>query len=294
MLMVKLFKCLNFQPPIDVQEAILLDLLRVISHHRARLATPIRTVQKIYGEVDLENVPFSETMYSRTGATNRPLLLIEPSYKVNGDDKARVSRSPTRSSNEEKDAKQETVSTTGTKAPDIDDRKPVTPSGTAPKPPSTGSSVSNTQTQDLSTNTPEESSTEKAVTSNEIKGEKKDVIGLNSKLPKRSPSASSSGSEKDDIPPPSSLQNNKQDGEKGSASSVVGRPPLEENIVLGVALEGSKRTLPIDEDSDPSPFHSPADSKEISTQRNGSEFPPNSKDLRDGQLPAVPGATKND
>ncbi|KAG6598731.1 Mechanosensitive ion channel protein 3, chloroplastic, partial [Cucurbita argyrosperma subsp. sororia] len=305
MIMVSCFvKTSRFEEYLCVKEAILLDLLRVISHHRARLATPIRTVQKIYGEVDLENVPFSETMYSRTGATNRPLLLIEPSYKVNGDDKARVSRSPTRSSNEEKEAKQETVSTTGTKAPDTagstssidmktDDRKPVTPSGTAPKPPSTGLSVSNTQTQDLSTSTPEESSMEKAVTSNEIKGEKKDVIGLNSKLPKRSPSASSSGSEKADSPPPSSLQN-KQDGEKGSASSVVGRPPLEENIVLGVALEGSKRTLPIDEDSDPSPFHSPADSKEISTQRNGSEFPPNSKDLRDGQLPAVPGATKND
>ena len=44
------------------QESILLDLLRVISHHRARLATPIRTVQKIYGEADLENVPFAGYM----------------------------------------------------------------------------------------------------------------------------------------------------------------------------------------------------------------------------------------
>lgn len=292
-----------------MQEAILLDLLRVISHHRARLATPIRTVQKIYGEADLENVPFSETMYSRSGATNRPLLLIEPSYKVNGDDKAKVSSRPTRSSNEEKDAKQEAVSMSGTKAPDTagstsnldtktDDKKSASPSGTASKP-STGSVSNNTQTQNLSTSTPEQSSIEKPVTSNEVKGEKKDLIGLNSKdntprvtPPKRSSSASSPGSEKTDIPS-SSLQN-KQDGEKPSASPSVARPPLEENIVLGVALEGSKRTLPIDEDLDPSPFHSSADSKEISTQRNGNEFPPNSKDMKDGQMPAVPGATKND
>ncbi|KAJ6989795.1 mechanosensitive ion channel protein 2 [Populus alba x Populus x berolinensis] len=33
-----------------VKEAVLLDLLRVISHHRARLATPIRTIQKIYSD----------------------------------------------------------------------------------------------------------------------------------------------------------------------------------------------------------------------------------------------------
>ncbi|XP_023537839.1 mechanosensitive ion channel protein 3, chloroplastic-like [Cucurbita pepo subsp. pepo] len=285
MIMVSCFvKTSRFEEYLCVKEAILLDLLRVISHHRARLATPIRTVQKIYGEADLENVPFSETMYSRTGATNRPLLLIEPSYKVNGDDKAKVSGRPARSSSEEKDAKQEAVSTSGTKAPDT--------SGTSPKP-STGS-VSNTQTQNP-TSTPEQSSIEKPVTSNEVKGEKKELSGLNAKdntprgtPPKWSPSAAGPSSEKADIS--SSSVQNKQDGEK----TPVGRPPLEENIVLGVALEGSKRTLPIEEDLNPSPFHSPADTKEISTQRNGSEFGPKSKDMKDGQMPAVPGGTKSD
>lgn len=278
-----------------------MDLLRVISHHRARLATPIRTVQKIYSEAaDLENVPFSETMYSpRSGAaTNRPLLLIEPSYKINGDDKAKVSSRPARPLNEEKEAKQEAVSTSGTKPSDagagsMDDKKSTSPSGATSKP-STGP-ISNTQTQNnLAPETSEQSSIEKP----EIKGEKKDLMGLNSKdttprvtSPKRPSSASEPGSEKAHIPFSSSQ--NKQDGEKLSASSVT-RPPLEENIVLGVALEGSKRTLPIDEDLDPSPFHSPADSKEMATQRNGSEFPPNSKDIKDGQMPAVPSATKND
>ncbi|XP_038886797.1 mechanosensitive ion channel protein 3, chloroplastic-like [Benincasa hispida] len=293
MIMVSCFvKTSRFEEYLCVKEAILLDLLRVISHHRARLATPIRTVQKIYGEADLENVPFSDTMYSRSGATNRHLLLIEPSYKVNGDDKTKVSSRSTRPSNEEKEAKQEAVSTSGTKAPDTtgstsnldmktDDKKSISPSGTTPKP-STGS-ISNTQTPNLSTSISEQSSAEKPITSNEIKG-------LNSKdnmtrgtPPKRSPSASGPISEKADIP--SSSSQNKLDSEKPSASPSVARPPLEENIVLGVALEGSKRTLPIDED---------LDSKEVSTQRNGCEFPTNSKDMKDGQMPAVPGATKND
>ncbi|XP_021828030.1 mechanosensitive ion channel protein 2, chloroplastic-like, partial [Prunus avium] len=73
-----------------VKEAILLDLLRVISHHKARLATPIRTVQKMYSDTDLDSVPFADSIYNHSGVTSRrPLLLIEPSYKINGEDKKR-------------------------------------------------------------------------------------------------------------------------------------------------------------------------------------------------------------
>ncbi|PIA56168.1 hypothetical protein AQUCO_00700488v1 [Aquilegia coerulea] len=74
-----------------VKEAILLDLLRVISHHEARLATPIRTVQKMESEEDMENIPFSETIFTQArAATNRPFLLIEPPYKINSDDKIKA------------------------------------------------------------------------------------------------------------------------------------------------------------------------------------------------------------
>jgi MscS family membrane protein len=54
---------------------------------------------------------------------------------------------------------------------------------------------------------------------------------------------------------------------------------LEENLVLGVALEGSKRTLPIEEEMDPSPF--PIESKELAACRNGGAPP--GKDKKDSQ-----------
>ncbi|XP_011626432.1 mechanosensitive ion channel protein 2, chloroplastic isoform X1 [Amborella trichopoda] len=80
LIMVSCFvKTSHFEEYLCVKEAILLDLLRVISHHRARLATPIRTVQKYYGDADLENVPFSESVFNRGGVHSRPFLLLEPS-----------------------------------------------------------------------------------------------------------------------------------------------------------------------------------------------------------------------
>ena len=89
------------------QEAILLDLLRVVSHHQARLATPIRTVQKEYSvaDMEMENIPFADPIFTRSqAAANRPLLQIEPSYKMNGDDKMKASTGSARR-NKEKVAK---------------------------------------------------------------------------------------------------------------------------------------------------------------------------------------------
>ncbi|OAY70322.1 Mechanosensitive ion channel protein 3, chloroplastic [Ananas comosus] len=88
-------KTSRFEEYLCVKEAILLDLLRVISHHRARLATPIRTVQKIYGDANLENIPYAETIFSHSsGAANRPFLLVEPLRKINGEDKAKTRQTP--------------------------------------------------------------------------------------------------------------------------------------------------------------------------------------------------------
>ena len=69
----------------------------------------------------------------------------------------------------------------------------------------------------------------------------------------------------------------KQDGEKPVASPSPVCPPLEENIVLGVALEGSKRTLPIEEDMVPSPM----ESKEFTASRNGSGSSALGTDVKD-------------
>ncbi|KAK4356302.1 hypothetical protein RND71_025273 [Anisodus tanguticus] len=81
-------KTSHFEEYLCVKEAILLDLLRVIRHHRARLATPIRTVQKIYSDADLDNMPY-DSAFNRGAASTRPLLLIEQSYKVNGEDRTK-------------------------------------------------------------------------------------------------------------------------------------------------------------------------------------------------------------
>ncbi|XP_019415043.1 PREDICTED: mechanosensitive ion channel protein 2, chloroplastic-like isoform X3 [Lupinus angustifolius] len=61
-----------------VKETILLDLLRVISHHGARLATPVRTVQNMSNDAELE---FDDTTFTGSRAMpNQPI--IEASYKV--------------------------------------------------------------------------------------------------------------------------------------------------------------------------------------------------------------------
>ncbi|KAL4285123.1 hypothetical protein GQ457_16G016710 [Hibiscus cannabinus] len=221
-----------------VKEAILLDLLRVISHHRARLATPIRTVQKIYGEAEIEDVPFGDTIFRRSrAATNRPLLLIEPSYKINGDDKVKASTRV----NEEKNSMEEATSTS--------DLKGNTNSG---------STLDSKEDKVTAPSTNNSSSSSKASLSKaengsvDVNSEKQFSEG---KSETRMPASSGrmvindpqSGNEESEIPV--GISQAKQDGEKSITQPSVARPPsLEENIVLGVALEGSKLTLPIEEE----------------------------------------------
>ncbi|XAR73489.1 hypothetical protein NMG60_11007475 [Bertholletia excelsa] len=91
MILVSCFvKTSHLEEYLCVKEAILLDLLRVISHHHARLATPIRTVQKIFSDSDLETMSFSDSTFNGGAASNRPLLLIEPPYKINGEDRTKT------------------------------------------------------------------------------------------------------------------------------------------------------------------------------------------------------------
>jgi mechanosensitive ion channel protein 1/2/3 len=154
--------------------------LRVISHHRARLATPIRTVQKIYGDADIENIPYGETIYSRN-PSSRPFLLIEPQTRVHTEEKHKAqNRQPS-------------------------DQKP-------------------TAHPDVTI----------ANNSDSNKHQVEKVAAT--------PAAAEGASE-----------NALVEGNKGKAEKVqtnpeqVKRPSFEDNIVLGVALEGSKRTLPIEE-----------------------------------------------
>ncbi|GLT60608.1 hypothetical protein SLA2020_333660 [Shorea laevis] len=267
MILVSCFvKTSHFEEYLRVKEVILLDLLRVISHHRARLATPIRRVQNIYSEADFEEVPIADTIFTRGRASNRPLLLIEPAYKIHGDDKVKAS---TRSAqkNEEKDSKVEAVSTSDLKANTESGSVVVLKEDTvtALSIPNSSSSSEVPPSDPLSSNV--------LVLENSIQNNSK-------KQSKRSKEEITSGvgAMSDDSPVTKTQSSNeksenlsavpqaKQDVEKSPASPPVTKPSLEDNIVLGVALEGSKRTLPVDEVTTP----------------------------KDGQMPLVPGATRND
>ncbi|KAL2339997.1 hypothetical protein Fmac_007937 [Flemingia macrophylla] len=273
-------KTSHFEEYLCVKEAILLDLLRVVSHHRARLATPIRTVQKIYREPDSENIPFGDTVFTQSRAANRPFLLIEPPYKVNGEDKVKPSRS-TRA-NEEKDSKIETMAydTKGdencaeisTSSPDVNSKD---------KSKSTSEAQMSSDSSVAKTLQPKKENAGDAEKGNTVPVSKNLA---HSAAPETSPVTTL------EISSATSSQS-KQDEDKSSASSSSVRPSLEENILLGVALEGSKRTLPIEDEMTPSPM--PGESQEFAVQRNGSG-PPASKDKKDSQMSSFPTGKQND
>ncbi|XP_061372058.1 mechanosensitive ion channel protein 3, chloroplastic-like isoform X2 [Gastrolobium bilobum] len=345
MILISCFvKTSHFEEYLCVKEAILLDLLRVVSHHRARLATPIRTVQKIYGEADSENIPFGDTIFTRSRATaNRPFLLIEPPYKVNGEDKVKPSTRSTRA-NEEKDAKvdeivasdskgEENFAATSTSQPGVnskDKSKSIseaqiqnigsdssvekTSKTMPPKKESTGdagkgstvpvsknlaqSAVPETSPVTSHENMGSDSSVEKTSKTMQPKKESAGDAGkgstvnvsknlAQSAVPETSPVTSQESGRGETG---STSSHSKQDEEKSAVSSSSVRPSLEENILLGVALEGSKRTLPIEEEMTPSPI--PVESQEFAVQRNGSG-PPANKDKKDGQMSSFPTANKD-
>ncbi|KAF7830011.1 mechanosensitive ion channel protein 3, chloroplastic-like isoform X1 [Senna tora] len=258
MILISCFvKTSHFEEYLCVKEAILLDLLRVISHHRARLATPIRTVQKLYSEADLENIAFGDIFSRSRAATNRPFLLIEPPYKVNGEDKVKAS---TRTS-EEKDAKIVETSTSDSKG---DDNIAATST-------STSKDKSKSSSEAQSQNMGSDSSFQKTSKTPQPKKESSGDTGKGAAVPAAKDHAQG-------VAPENSSSQSKQDDEKYTVSSSPARPSLEENIVLGVALKGSKRTLPIDEEMTPP---APTESQELAAQRNGNG-PPASKDKKDG------------
>ncbi|CAN6449495.1 unnamed protein product [Victoria cruziana] len=264
-------KTSHFEEYLCVKEAILLDLLRVISHHRARLATPIRTVQKIYGDADIENIPFAETIITRAGVNNsRPFLLIEPSSRSNADE--RVKTRSTRA-NEENDAKSQnpeakTASSEGGAQGGSESKqgnKKARDQGKVDATPGTNSPSTSTASHPVkaSTGTP-------------------DSMGLNSKDSTRVAerpvgTASDNSGEKMEGSTTSSSPV-KLEGERAAASPTsTARSALQDNIVLGVALDGSKRTLPIEDE---------VKKNELAALRNGNNSPAG----KDGQFPAVPGA----
>ncbi|XP_028802800.1 mechanosensitive ion channel protein 2, chloroplastic [Neltuma alba] len=227
-----------------VKEVILLDLLRVIGHHGARLATPVRTLQKRYSDDDLDNIPYADSFVggASTGR-NRPLLLIEPPYKINSDDKTRSHRTQTKHS-ARTDAK---AGSTVVADSNVRETPSNSKSGAkAVMPNSDVNEKSENATSSIVHPTIREDDPPKSDSNTEGNIGLPDISASNSKANltdsdnTMSCSASNNGRPLD--------KPSKQQGERKPAEQPpTSRPDVEENIVLGVALEGSKRTLPIEE-----------------------------------------------
>ena len=192
------------------QEAILLDLLRVISHHRARLATPIRTVQKMCSDTDFDVDPFDDTISTRSRSKkNRPFAaLIDPPYKVKPSTHSTIT-------NDDRDGKTDETLPSDFK---VDSDEFAVTSSSSQK-----TSKSQKPKKERSGSTGKETTSKILLTSNEFdSGETTTPSKLDD--------------EKSVVSPPSSL----------SSSSLS--PCLEENIILDTALLSSERTLAVDEE----------------------------------------------
>ncbi|VAI79817.1 unnamed protein product [Triticum turgidum subsp. durum] len=210
-------KTSHLEEYLNVQEEVLLDFLRIIGHHRARLATQTRTVQKSYGNADIDNIPFGEEMYSRV--RGRPLL-IDTSAKVSeGKPKSRST------SREDQRVKTSASAETRVGSPD-------------------SASVSNSDKKEQKKMVSEDGPT---------KNSKNDHgMSTQASLAGKGESRGSEATERQGDGSVS-LPNPKKES----------RPGLEDNIVLGVALEGSKRTLPIEQETDPHPSESEQGTVEV-------------------------------
>lgn len=286
----------------------MLDLLRVISHHRARLATPIRTVQKIYGEADSESKnPFADTIFSSSrAAADRPLLLIEPPYRINSEDKTKVSTQTTHM-NEEKEGKPVTSSAPEPKAnvkvgstSPLDGLKADDKMASATMRLNTGSNSNISETTKSDSRTLNSDSSDPAQNSGKQKLEKdlsngarkvKSVDMSPSGEPMRTPLITSGEPKNEKTKTLSTISQSEQDSEKPIVPASVSRPSLKDNLLLGVALEGSKRTLPIEEEMMPM---SNTELKEMTGSRNGSGSTFIGIDEKEDQNHAVPSAARND
>ncbi|XP_022844199.1 mechanosensitive ion channel protein 2, chloroplastic-like isoform X2 [Olea europaea var. sylvestris] len=324
-------------------EAILLDLLSVIRHHRARLATPIRTVQKIYSDAELDNIPYADSDFNHGAASNRPFLLIEPSYKINGEEETKTQARQVRVNGEEDSkaaaqstpdnmvhAKGETSSRTNSKSKETVpadpkakeiltlDRKAGAEVGQVPKAEMKDQKVAASPLSDPKVNN---NATAKSASKSVSRSDSKfvEATSFNSKSSPGSAQNTSNSKNLNKVGQGSSLLGSAVDNASDSLPESRGdrpdtvsgtalkqedmrqtpivqphliKPALEENIVLGVALEGSKRTLPIEEEIVPS--LNPEDVKELAALRRGNGPPVAEKDKNDIKRSNIRGSTIGD
>ncbi|AES96006.2 putative mechanosensitive ion channel MscS, LSM domain-containing protein [Medicago truncatula] len=289
MILISCFvKTSHFEEYLCVKETILLDLLRVISHHRARLATPVRTLQKIYADADLDNIPYADTTFNGAGpvVSNRPLLVIDSPYKNNADDKTK-SRS-TRATVDQDDkttVRTKLDSKTEDKvepigAPDTKVRGTQDESEVDAKVMASNSDVGENKPLKSNLNkanmeVPEMSSTSNSkVTGLEVDNSTmKDIHVKQSKV--QTVKNTKPNVDSDNLVSSSTNNADKANGnmatnQQGERKPAPPRPVLEENIVLGVALDGSKRTLPINDEID---TVTTQETKEMAASQGGNGSP---------------------
>lgn len=208
----------------------------------------------------MDGIPFSDSIFTPGATSSHPLLLLEPSSKINGEDnKAKPQVRPAHINGDEDE---KSTPRSSQSAPDSKvDAKGETNLNVDPKsrepeladPSTVGESSSGQGAKDANT----KPGTTATKSKNALKSE--EVASHNNKLgqPQEGAPAPSTSQPKQDVRQPAS-----------QAPPAPAKPsPLEENIVLGVALDGSKRTLPIDEDTMlPS---NPDDVKELAPLRSG-------------------------
>ncbi|KAI3831728.1 hypothetical protein MKX03_016526 [Papaver bracteatum] len=315
-------KTSHFEEYLCVKEAILLDLLRVVSHHRARLATPIRTVHKMYKDADMDTIPYSETIFTRTrpSTVDRPYLLIEPSVKVNGDEKTKAQARPLRTAGEEGEiiAAETPVSMTTNadiKVPivadnKVNDKMTSMPSDSKVSSNFTDKSSSSTadskpSMHDLKTSSkgvvPSSSSESKILSPSKVKenSNMRPSVAGTVKTGRTSPESQVDGQVSMDLDSKESGDSttlvssvDKQESEKVPVSPPS-RPSLEENMVLGVALDDSRQMLPIEEEMESS-SQKAANAKELAASVTGNDSSSAGKDKNVGNPPTISGSDHRD
>ncbi|KAL0367917.1 UNVERIFIED_CONTAM: Mechanosensitive ion channel protein 2, chloroplastic [Sesamum calycinum] len=211
------------------------------------------TIDKSFkGLLDYTNCSYVQidSMFSRGAVTNRPLLLVEPSYKVNGADKSKSQARSARASGEE-ESKATVKSTSDNKTSDA---KADSQFGQTPKV--------------------------------ETKEDPKIAAKIPSDLKLNNSTKPVSRTDTKSLEETSSNTNNSSGPTHNTSTK---KQPQK---VLGVALEGSKRTLPIEEEAVPP--SNPEDVKELAALRSGNGPGVAEKDKNDTKKPNIPTSPGND
>lgn len=236
----------------------------------------------------MDNIPFADSTFGGGPVTvpNRPLLVIEPSYKINGDDKMKsrsarpVVDQDNKTSNSDANGNSKTPVTSNS---DTNGKTVVTPKPDPEvgenKPLKLDSNKENVEVPESSKSKVSglavENSVQKDIESKQSKGQTTKNIKPNIESENAVPSSSNSADKTGGVN--TNIASKPQGEKKPAAQPHASRNVLEENIVLGVALEGSKRTLPIDEEID---NVTSRESKEVAAFQGGNG-PPKALDGND-------------